>query len=454
MATIALGGLASGLDTEQIIAKLLAVERRPVSLLETRRLKLEAISTAFRDLNTRLATLKSRADALRAPDTFFARSVTSSTDTVATATAAPGSGRGTYTLTATALARGSLAAASSTKGALTDVVASADGSFEFKLGATGSVVTVSLTAATTLEGLIADINAKNAGVKASAVNMGTAASPAWKLVLASTATGASNDIVIITDGTTLGVANTQTAQDAAFAVTGLGSFTRSSNTFSDVIEGVTITLKAGSGSTDLAVDVDKGGTQSRLQALLDAYNEVVRAIDTQAAGTKSADGTVTPGAFTGDAVPRQIRRQLATAIATSLSGPYHTLAEIGVTTEKDGTLTLDSSTLQSALTSNPQAVSDLVAGTAAGNGIADLLWGVADDTTKSLTGAIAARQDGLTATIRTTQAQIDRSLQRLEVSERMLRARFTRLEQVMASLQSTGTSLLSQLQQLDARMRG
>ena len=453
MATIPVGGLASGLDTETIIQKLLAVEQQPVRLIETRKLKLQAVTTAFQDLNSKLLALKSKAEALRAPETFFARSVSSSTDTVATATAAAGSARGTYTLTATAMAKGSIAAAATTKAALTDVVASASGNFEFKLGASGSVVTVPVTTTTTLEGLVKAVNDKNAGVKASAVNMGTAASPAWKLSLASTATGASNNIVIVTDGTTLSVANTQTAVDAAFSVTGLGSFTRPTNTFSDVLDGVTITLKAGSGSTDLAVDVDKSGTQSRIQALVDAYNDVARAIESQAASPKGSDGKLKPGAFTGDVVPRQIRRQLATAVATSLTGAYKTLAEIGVTTQKDGTLTLDGSKLQSALTANPQAVSDLLAGTSSKDGIADLVYTAAEGITKTITGAIAVRQDGLSSTIRSTQQQIDRARQRIEVSERILRARFVSLEKAIASLQSTGSSLLSQLSQLNSRSR-
>ena len=454
MATIPVGGLASGIDTETIIQKFLAVERQPVNLLETRRLKLQAVSTAFQDLNSRLLGLKSKAEALRTPETFFARSVSSSTDTVATATAAAGSARGTYTLTPTAMAKGSIAAAATTKAALTDVVASADGNFELKLGASGSVVTVAVTSTTTLEGLVKAVNDKNAGVRASTVNMGTAESPAWKVVLASTATGASNNIVIVTDGTTLSVANTQTAVDAAFSVTGLGSFTRPTNTFSDVIDGVTITLKAASGSTDLAVDVDKSGTQSRIQALVDAYNDVVRAIESQAASPKGSDGKLKPGAFTGDVVPRQIRRQLATAIATSLTGAYTTLAEIGVTTQKDGTLALDASRLQAALTAAPQGVSDLLSGTSTKDGIADLVFTAAEGITKSITGAIAARQDGLSSTIRATQQQIDRSLERIDVSERILRARFTSLEQVIASMQRTGTALLSQLSQLNARSSG
>ena len=449
MASIPVGGLATGLDTEGLIQQLLAVEKRPISALDTRKVKYQAVATAFQDLNSRLLALKSRADVLKDPATFFARSVTSSTETVATATAGPGSSRGTFTLTATALARGSIAAAGNTKAALTDTVATAAGSFQFKLGATGTTVSVSVDATTTLEQLAKAINDKTAGVKATVVNAGSSAIPAWKLTLASNATGASNDIVIVGDGTTLAIANTQTAVDAAFSITGLGSFTRASNTFSDVLDGVSITLKAGTGSTDLAVDFDKAATQARVQALVDGYNDVVRAIDVQSAATAASDGTLKAGAFTGDIVPRQIRRGLASVIATSAGGAFKTLAEVGITTQKDGTLSLDGAKLQKALTDNAAAVSDLVAGTSTTDGIADLLAQKVDGATKSVSGTIAVRQDAISSSIKSTQKQIDQSLARLEVTERTLRARFTSLEQLIAQLQSTGNALQSQLANLN-----
>jgi flagellar hook-associated protein 2 len=445
---IPIGGLATGVDTDTLIQRLLAIERRPVTGLETRKLKFQALATAFQDLNSRLTSLKTRADTLKDPAIFFGRSVTSSDETVATATAASGVVKGTFTLTPSALAKGSIAAAGVTKANLTDVVASTSADFQFKLGATGTVVSVAVTASTTLDNLVVAINNADAGVKAAAVNTGTAAAPAYKLTLTSNATGAANNIVIVTDPTTLPVANTQTAADAVVVVTGLGTFTRPTNTFADVIDGVTITLKKATGSTDLAVDYDKAATQSKLQNMLDAYNDVIGAIDAQTKGTTSADGKVSTGAFSADVVPRVLRSSLASMIASTVTGTFTRLAEVGVTTQKNGTLTLDPAKFQKALTDNPEAVSALLAGTGTKDGIADLLSAKADAASKSLTGTIAVRQDGITASIKTLQKQIDAGLTRLETTERTLRARFVALEQLVSRTQSTGSSLLTQLQNL------
>jgi flagellar hook-associated protein 2 len=452
MPQIPISGLATGLDTSALVTQLLTVERRPITLLETRKVKLQTQSTAYQDLNTKLAAFKSAAERLKDPGTFFVRSVTSSADSVATATAAPGVARGTYTVTITSLARGSIAAShdDNTVSALTSTVATGTGVFEFRLGAGGTLVSVAVSGATTLEQLVKDINDKNAGVRASAVNVGTSTDPAWKLTLTSNATGAANNIVIVTDDTTLAVANTQTATDAAFNITGLGGFTRSTNTFSDAIDGVTITLKASSGTTDLTVDYDKSATQARIHTLLESYNTVIKAIDGQSTVKKNIDGTVTSGVFVGDAVARQLRAELKAQMATTLTGTFGSLADIGVTTGTDGTLSLDAGKFQKALTDNGPAVSDLIAGTATRTGVAGLVFQTLETATRTLTGTIALRRDSIATAMRALDAQIQQGLERLATTEARLRARFAALEQAVARIQSTGNSLLAQLNRLEA----
>lgn len=444
---IPVSGLSTGLDTSQLIDKLLAVERRPITLLETRKLKFQALSTVFQDLNARLVSLKSAADALKEPGTFFPRSVSSSAETVATATAAPGSTSGTFTVTVGSLARGSLAAATATKGAFSDVVATASGLFEFRLGTSGTLVSVPVGPGTTLGALATAINDARAGVSASVTNLGTTTTPAYKLLLASSATGSANNIVIVTDGTTLGVTNTQTATDATLTITGLGSVTRPTNTVSDVIEGVTLTVKS-TGTTDLSLAIDGAGIRQRLTTVIDAYNDVIRAITTQRRGTPDKDGKPTPGAFTGDVVPRQIARNLGAIIAAERSGTVKALAQVGITTGRDGLLSLDRAQLDRVLADDPAGLSTLIAGTPSTDGIADTLARFLSETTTAVTGAIAARQDGISTSIRRIQAQIDAAQERLVISERTLRAQFNTLEQVIADLQSTGSALLTQLQTL------
>jgi flagellar capping protein FliD len=80
----------------------------------------------------------------------------------------------------------------------------------------------------------------------------------------------------------------------------------------------------------------------------------------------------------------------------------------------------------------------------------DLVYAKADAATKSLSGTIAVRRDGITATIKSLQTQIDRATARLLTSEQTLRARFTALEQLVARTQSTGNALIASLNSMSS----
>ncbi len=67
---VSFGGLSSGLDTDQIISALLALERRPITRFESRISEQKATKGAFRDLNNRVSNLLSKLDTLGEPETY------------------------------------------------------------------------------------------------------------------------------------------------------------------------------------------------------------------------------------------------------------------------------------------------------------------------------------------------------------------------------------------------
>lgn len=440
-------GLATGIDTESLVSKLMAVEQQPITLLQNRQAALQARKSAFTSLSAKLTEFKRLADGLANPETLFPRTVTSSNDTLAVASASPGAARGSYTLTVTGLARGSIAAAASTKTALTDTIAAADGTFTFRLSG-GANVVIPVTTTTTLEQFVKAVNDASAGVRAAAVNVGTAAAPAFKLTLTSTATGAASDIVVVADGTTLGVANTQAADDAHFSIAGIGTFARASNTFGDVLAGVTVTLKAPGGTTELAVSYDASALQGNLQNLIASYNGIVSTVASQSVGTTGLGGTATPGVLSAEPVPRAVVAALRQAVATRLGGSLGSLSDLGIAVARDGTLSLDAAKFTNAMNTDPQAVATLVAGTGTSKGVADLLSTVADSATKSASGTLSVRQQALDASLKDVQRQIDGGLERLSVRERVLRQQFLTLEETIGKLQQTQSSLTNQLTSL------
>jgi len=91
-----ISGISTGYDTAQLIEQLMAVERRPVLLMQQRQSQIKTRSDAWRDAASRLANLKSRAAALKSASVFNVKSVTSSADKTVSATADSAAATGTY----------------------------------------------------------------------------------------------------------------------------------------------------------------------------------------------------------------------------------------------------------------------------------------------------------------------------------------------------------------------
>src|SRR5262245_23007360 len=102
--TISVGGLATGLDTNAIITQLVALERRPLDLLQVQRDTANAHQTAQQTFITQILALPSAVDKVRTSDDVIAREATSSDTGVLTVTAGGAAQPGTTTLTVTSLA--------------------------------------------------------------------------------------------------------------------------------------------------------------------------------------------------------------------------------------------------------------------------------------------------------------------------------------------------------------
>ena len=97
MGTITSGvGLVSGINYSQMIDSLMAIEQRPVDLLNQRVTTTANQKAAFNDLATQLSTLKTSASSLSQASTFLNRLATSSNENALSVTAASGAANGTY----------------------------------------------------------------------------------------------------------------------------------------------------------------------------------------------------------------------------------------------------------------------------------------------------------------------------------------------------------------------
>lgn len=389
---LATSGIGSNLDVNGIITSLMEFESRPLTLLDGKEAAFQAKLSAYGSLKGAVSSFQTAVKGLSTLSKFQSLVATPSDKTIFTASAVSTAHAGTHSLEVTQLAQvqklatvGQLNTTSVIgNGTLTfDFGTISGGSFDSGTGKyTGATFTSNATGTKTvtidssnnsLTGIRDAINTANIGVTASIVNDGSA-SPN-RLSLSSDNTGLKNSMKVTVSGDaalsnlmahdpagTQNLSQTVTAQDAAFKVDGI-SVSKSSNTVTDAIQGVTLNLlKTNSGSSaTLDVTKDSAAVSGSVSAFVSAYNEVNKVIDnltsfdatTQIAGLLQGDSST-------NLIQNRIRRTVGGTI-TSLSGSLTKLSDIGVSFQKNGTLSLDAGKLQTAIDNNFNDIAGLFA---------------------------------------------------------------------------------------------
>jgi flagellar hook-associated protein 2 len=238
-----------------------------------------------------------------------------------------------------------------------------DGTFTANQDSTPQSVTV--TAATTLSDLAAQLTALD-GVTAEIVDKGDGS---FSLSMVSE-TGASNSLRLTSSSSELAAFDTtdgsnevSAALNAQLRVNGI-SVERPSNVLDDIVAGAEITLR-GVTSFDQSISVakDTASAEASVEALISQINTLRNYIDTATArGMNGAE----PGPLAGEPVIEAIKRDLVNFTTEPLNGfgadPVY-LSEIGIQTELDGTLSLDSEKLMDVLDTEPEKFQALFSST-------------------------------------------------------------------------------------------
>ena len=412
MALIATG-VGSGLDIEGLIGQLMAAERVPVERrLIARETEITQDISALGSLKGALSAFQSTLSSVNAIDTYEKRVASSSNVSAATVSATSDAAVGTYNLTVESLANAQSLAVRNQFSSVNEAVGTGTLTFTFgttsytadtstpvntandtydgfveKAGAASKTVTIDSTN-NTLSGVRDAINAANIGVSAAIVNDGTS----FRLLISSNSTGAENSLQIsVSDsgdsndtdqsglsrlafngsaGTT-NVYQTTAASDAAFTINGL-SLTSTGNTVTDAVTGLTLTLKETTSAAEISVTDNKGGIKQAINTFVSGYNDLITTLN-QLTSYDAATGA--RGALQGDFSARSIFSQLRSTLgnaADGYKGALSRLPEIGITSTATGTLAVDDTKLTSALESNFDDVTGVLAHfaePAAGSGI-------------------------------------------------------------------------------------
>lgn len=454
--SITSAGLGSGIDVESLVTKLMALERQPITQLQTNETGVKTRLSAYGTLKSTLSSLQDAAEALQTRDKFASNTAEVADATIASASVTSSATASTYSLEVAKLAQNEKirstgyanGSATIPTGTLQIDLGNYNGT-SFTADATRTFSVTIDSSNNTLSGLRDAINGANAGITASLVNDGTVT----RLVVSSKDSGANNAFKLsgltgfdFNPAAASTMLSTQSAQDAAFTLDGI-AMTRSSNKITDAVDGVTLTLKAKTTTaTSFTVGSDTSAVRKKIDSFVTAYNNAVSLMSSQSSYNSDSK---TSGPLNGESSVRSIQGQLRSILGGAVGGVsgFSRLADIGIQIGASGKLTVDGTKLDKALADPKKDVASLfITDTTAPGFAAQIATRV--KTMLGTDGILTTRTDGLNKNIKNTDASIAKLEARMTTIEARYRAQFNAMDSTIASLTSTGTFLTQQLSKL------
>lgn len=360
MANASIGGLVSGMDTATIISQLMRLEALPQAGLKSKVSSAQTRVNALQTLNSKLASVATRAADLAKLSGWTPTKATSSVDTVTaktSSTATPGS----VTFQALSVAKAKQASYTTTATPEAIVVPA---NSPLKITYDDGRTSVSVNSGDGSLAAVAEaLNASGTGLRAKLVKVDDTK---YRLHVESTTTGATSGFAITeSDGTTPilgGVYASTVGTDAQIKVSGeTTNLTSKTNTFTGLMPGVDVTLGPTTVlNADVTVTVTRDTTSlaGSVKAMVDAVN---LALDDIKSLTSSDPAAKKAGLLTGDSGLRRIRNDLLASVTSGVDGT--SLATVGIQVDKTGRLVFDQTKFTDAYTADPTGVAAKFAGT-------------------------------------------------------------------------------------------
>ena len=357
----------SGIDLSSLVTTLVEAETSPLQSALTKKVDATNLSiSSFGQLSSKMSALSS--DLTLLENTNSRTTVSSGTAVSLSVTDETAAQDINANIVVSALAKGQVIAYDLTHANLlnTSSVTAASaidqGTLTFSKGGTNTTITIDATN-NTVQGLVDAINAIS-GVQANLVD--ASGSGGLALVIKSD-TGTANAFTMTSTDTltefntgspaasstsaqvTLSVA----AADASFTVDGL-AVTRSANVLTDVFDGYQLNLnEVNSSAVNVTSAIVTTDARDRMQLFIDSINSVKSYLTTE---TKRGINGAPNGSLAGDLTAQSILRELSGITTDPIAG-YGAdslyLANLGVRTERDGTLTLDTASYDAAIAADP-----------------------------------------------------------------------------------------------------
>jgi flagellar hook-associated protein 2 len=419
-------GTGQGIDVDSTVTQLITNLRGPEQVWQTQQQILQGQSSALTQLNTEVTALSNAVDTLNdAAGALSARAVSSSEPAIATATASNSTPVGSHTIVVNNLASSSSYYSGAVANSTTPLAA---GTFTIQVG-TQPAATITIDATNnTLDGLAAAITNANIGVTASVVNDSNGA----RLAIVSNTSGAASDLTVNAGSSGLTFTKGATGTDASLTVDGV-PISSASNTIANSVAGLTINLVGADPNTQvqIAVSPDTDKVTQAVKDFVTAYNAIIQDLNSQFTFNTSTNSA---GPLAADAGARMVQTELLSAVTyTGTGNSFNTLAQLGVSMENDGTLTVDDAKLSSAVNSDFAGVQNFFH-PATGTGFAASLATQLDPLTDSTQGAFSIELKGMSDGVKSFQDQIDNYEIYLATQKTLLTQQYTQVDLALRQL--------------------
>jgi flagellar hook-associated protein 2 len=417
----------NNIDFNQILNAIMQQARAPLTALEDRQKALRSQITTFDTLGTNVSELRAAADDLGDLSSISTIAAISSDNAVSVSTSA-GAAAGHFDVVVEEIARAQVTVSTSSAADRDTTVVASSGTL------TIGGVDVVITGNVTMQGLADAINAtEGIGVNASVLRTGT---NTYRLALTSLETGAASAFTV--SGTLPGVTfgtNAVEASDASILFNNV-PITSASNAFEDIMTGVTLTVSAADEEKTISVDLapDADGLSTKVQAFIDAYNNLSKFAVAQRATATGGDGS---------SIGREpALRQLRNALRSELLGSHGTeivqkLAEVGVEFTSTGTLELNRAVFDEAVATHGEELRTLFAGA---GGVFPAVETILNEFAGG-SGIIAGAKERLNRQIAAMDSQITAMQARLALQRSALQREFSEADAAMARLNGQSGAL-------------
>ncbi|HZO99180.1 MAG TPA: flagellar filament capping protein FliD, partial [Terriglobia bacterium] len=265
--------------------------------------------------------------------------------------------------------------------------------------------------------------------------------------------GEAGDLTISNDttgagGNGMGFVKAVDGTNASLTVDGV-PISSASNTVTGVIPGVTLTLdsEAPGKSVTISVQANLTNAASAINNFLNTYNTLVQAVNAQ---FKFDSSTNTAGPLAGDSGLRMLQQKLLADMAYSIPGNngFVNLESIGISMQNDGTLTVDNTKLNDALTNHFADVQNLFQSSSP-VGLAQNLKTDLMQLASPSQGPLSLEINFANQTINDLTTQIQDFEDRLQLTQQQLTTEYTNINNTLLQLPSLLNQINSQIDGLN-----